>query len=122
MSLLSSPDRHRCKEAKAMETLDYLQDHLQALGAEVTGGKMFGAPCLKINGNVFLTRMEEGLVYKLDEVAREEVLEVAGASHFVPAHSGRAMREWIHIPLGIQADHKRLAERALAFVSTLPAK
>lgn len=105
-----------------METLDHLQDHLQALGAEVTGGKMFGAPCLKINGNVFLTMMQDGLVYKLDAVAREEVLEVPGIHPFVPASSGRPMREWVHVPGGIPADRQQLAERALAYVGTLPVK
>ncbi|MCB1109984.1 MAG: TfoX/Sxy family protein [Chlamydiia bacterium] len=84
--------------------------------------KMFGYPCSFLNGNMFTGLHEENWVLRLSEADREEIKEL-GAEPFVPM--GRAMKEYVLLPLSIRKDAVALRQwiqRSIDFVGALPPK
>ncbi len=53
-------------------------------GADIEHRSMFGCPCCFVHGQMFFAVHGEGLVVRLPEAEREELLAVEGASPFVP--------------------------------------
>jgi TfoX/Sxy family transcriptional regulator of competence genes len=85
--------------------------------------KMFGYPCVFLNGNMVAGLSEIGLVIRLP-LPERETLEAAGGKPFVPM-PGRVMREYVVAPESLATDHRELAKwlsRAFEFVASLPAK
>jgi hypothetical protein len=68
----------------------------------VTRGKMFGMPCLKVNGKVFACFWAGGLSVKLpgEEVAK--ALQISGIAILDPMGNNRPMKEWILIDEKVQ--------------------
>lgn len=93
---------------------DAIAADLTAAGA-ATAGQMFGVPTLKARGKAFASLYREAMVFKLDAVARERALGLAGAHRFDPM-GGRPMREWVVVPVEHAAAWSELADAALAFV------
>ena len=84
--------------------------------------KMFGMPCAKVNGNTFIGFYKDAMTFKLTGKAHGSALKLKGARLFDPSGMGRAMKEWVEVPAAHSARWKTLAQAALAYVSTLPAK
>jgi len=63
----------------------------------ITRGKMFGMPCLKVNGKIFACFWAGGLSVKLpvEEVAK--ATETSGIAILDPMGNNRPMKEWILI-------------------------
>jgi TfoX/Sxy family transcriptional regulator of competence genes len=86
--------------------------------------KMFGYSCIFAKGNMFAGLHEAGMVLRLPDEQRAEFLRLKGAEQFEPM-PGRVMREYVVVPGGLLNAPEKLRawmEKALAYVSSLPAK
>jgi hypothetical protein len=63
----------------------------------VVRGKMFGAPCLKVNDKVFASLWEDGITVKIPAADVPQALQLAGVTAFDPMKNGRLMKEWIFL-------------------------
>lgn len=73
--------------------------------------KLFGMPCLKVNGKAFAGYHHGAMVFKLKVPQHTEALALSGAHLFDPSGEGRTMKEWVEVP----ADHcPRWLDLALA--------
>ncbi len=106
----------------AMGLFDHIAN-LLVLRPGVSRSKMFGMPSVKVNGKAFLGLSGDKLVFKLGENERVAALKLAGARLFEPMQ-GRAMKEWVEVPLGQVPEDtlQKLAEAALDYVLTLSEK
>lgn len=77
--------------------------------------KMFGMPCLKIEGKAFAGLHNEAKVFKLRSEAHAEALALPGAHLFDPM-DGRPMKEWVELPHKQAARWLEFARHALAYV------
>lgn len=66
---------------------------------DVTVGKMFGSPGLKVNGKVFAMVVKGTLVAKLPRPRVDDLVASGAGERFDPGH-GRRMAEWISVPPG----------------------
>lgn len=99
--------RHKLRQhARAVE------DARQALHPEVISGTMFGMPCAKAAGKAFMGSFDGGAVFKLNEPARTQALELPGSALFNPS-GNRPMREWVVVRPEHQDHWTALAEAAL---------
>jgi len=103
---------------------------LVALFAEVAPGPpaqrrtMFGYPCSFLNGNLFIGLHSDGMILRLPEALRAELLHDRGAKIFEPM-PGRPMREYVVVPKSMLEDRKTLAkwiERSRTFAASLKPK
>jgi hypothetical protein len=83
--------------------------------APVAASKMFGMPCLKVEGKAFAGLYGEAMVFKLDADSRPGALALPGAQLFDPM-GGRPMKEWVEVPAAQAAHWDTLAQQALAYV------
>ncbi|WP_062288786.1 TfoX/Sxy family protein [Demequina phytophila] len=88
-----------------------------APGVEVR--PMFGQLAGFVTGNMFMALYGDRVTFKLAAVDLEAARERADAEPFAPG--GRTMREYVSLPV-TAAGLEGLAERALAYVATLPPK
>ncbi len=107
--------------ADAQQKYDELAEELAAQ-PNVTRAKMFGMPVVKVNGNAFMGYFKDSMTFKLTGKSHAGALKLAGARLFDPSGMGRPMREWVQVPATHAGKWKRLAESALEYVSSLPAK
>ncbi len=103
----------------SMEFFDHVAK-LLVLRPGVSRSKMFGMPSVKVNGKAFIGLSGDNMVFKLAEKERRAALELAGA-HFFEPMPGRAMKEWVEVPLGQVPEDtlQKLAEAALDYVKRL---
>src|SRR5438093_12043005 len=66
-------------------------------GAEAA--KMFGMPVLKKEGKVFAGYYSGSMTFKLRGALHGEALGLPGARVFDPSGMGRAMKEWVEVPV-----------------------
>ena len=106
----------------ALKTFEAIAN-LLALRPGVSRSKMFGMPSLKVNGKAFAGLSQDRMVFKLAEAERLTALKLAGARLFEPM-AGRAMKEWVEVPVGQVAEDtlQQLAEAAFDYVSMLTEK
>lgn len=86
--------------------------------------KMFGYSCVFAKGSMFAGLHEAGMVLRLPDEHRAEFLRLKGAEQFEPM-PGRVMREYVVVPrmlLNALDQLRPWVEKALAYVSSLPAK
>jgi TfoX/Sxy family transcriptional regulator of competence genes len=91
-------------------------------GAELR--RMFGCPCLFLEGNMFAGIHQEDLMVRLSADDRAALLAVPGARQFEPM-PGRPMREYVCVPQAMLTEQAALEEwvaRALEYAHTLPPK
>jgi TfoX/Sxy family transcriptional regulator of competence genes len=91
-------------------------------GAEMR--RMFGYPCVFVNGNMLAGLFDDFMMMRLSPTDRQAFLQLDGAREFSPM-PGRPMREYVAVPSDILADDERLAawlERGRAYAESLPAK
>jgi TfoX/Sxy family transcriptional regulator of competence genes len=98
--------------------------HETAAGIEgVEVRQMFGFPAGFIGGNMAFGLHQDSFIVRLPDDERQGRLE-AGWMQFEPMH-GRPMREYLALPSEVVDDANEArawAERAAAYVLTLPAK
>lgn len=82
-----------------------------------TASKMFGMPCLKINGKAFAGLTSDAMVFKLGGAAHGEALGLPGAHLFDPM-GGRPMKEWVVTPPSNAARWLDLARAAMRYVES----
>jgi hypothetical protein len=79
--------------------------------------QMFGKPCFKINGKAFISFFQDEMVFKLTGDVHKEALSLEGAHLFDPSGKGRAMKEWVQIPINHKDKWPVYAEAAMKYVS-----
>jgi hypothetical protein len=79
---------------------------------DVTTGKWFGKPCLKVGGKVFAALWGGDLAVKLAGKAHSEALRVEGAHLFDPRGKGHPMKAWVQIPAAQSSTWSRFARLA----------
>jgi len=103
--------------SEAEEQFDKIANDLLAKG-DTKRGKMFGSPCVSVNGKTFATFHKGDMTFKLASEARARALEIEGATLFDPG-MGRPMKEWVSVPAGQSGHWPELAEEAYAYVADL---
>jgi hypothetical protein len=88
-------------------------------GQEVVASKMFGMPTLKVRGKAFAGLFGDSMSFKLRPDDLEQAMKLPGAGPFDPSGMGRAMGGWVLVKPAGQDSWLQLAERALAYVSTI---
>jgi hypothetical protein len=70
-------------------------------GRGVTAGQMFGKPTLKVGTRSVACLYNEGMAFKLGEGTDEHIqaLALTGANLFDPSGTGRAMKDWVWVPV-----------------------
>ena len=70
-------------------------------GRGVVAGQMFGKPTLKVGTRSVACLYNEGMAFKLTAGTAEhtEALALAGANLFDPSGTGRAMKDWVWVPV-----------------------
>jgi len=84
---------------------------------DVTLGKWFGKPCLKVGGKVFAALWGGGMAFKLTGESHAEALQVAGALPFDPRGKGHPMKEWVQIPTAQSPAWSHFARLACEYVA-----
>ena len=98
---------------KTVETFESLAETFEARGAKRS--KMFGMPVLKTGGKVFAGTYGDAMTFKLGPEDLEKAKTQSGVEAFEPM-KGRAMKEWVLVPLAHARRWQDLAERAFAYV------
>jgi hypothetical protein len=93
---------------------DALAENFLARGA--TRGQMFGMPILKQKGKVFCGTFGDAMTFKLGPQDLAEAHHTKGVEPFEPM-KGRAMKEWVLVPLEHARRWPALAEQAFAYLS-----
>jgi hypothetical protein len=93
---------------------DELAEMFVARGAERS--QMFGMPVLKAGGKVFAGTFGDAINFKLGPDDLEEARKQSGVETFEPV-KGRAMKEWVLVPLTHANRWSDLAERAFSYAS-----
>ncbi len=78
--------------------------------------KLFGKPCIKINGKAFACFFNGDMVFKLDETNHKKASALKGSKLFDPSGAGRPMREWVQVKPTHEKEWTKLAEDALNYV------
>ena len=79
-------------------------------------GSMFGMPVLKAKDKVFAGTFGEAMTFMLGRVDLAKALKTKGIEPFEPM-KGRAMKEWVLVPLAGKARWASLAEQAWSYVA-----
>ncbi len=91
---------------------------------QAEGRKMFGYPCVFVNGNMAAGLFGRSLFVRLGPEDLARLLKIKGAAPFAPM-PGRIMREYAVVPpdfLRPGGPLREWVEKALGFASSLPAK
>ncbi len=70
-------------------------------GRGVTAGQMFGKPTLKVGTKSVACLYNDGMAFKLGDGTSEhiEALALSGTNLFDPSGTGRAMTDWVWVPV-----------------------
>jgi hypothetical protein len=85
-------------------------------GHSVVASKMFGMPCLKVDGKAAAGLFNDSMTFKLAGAAHATALALDGAHLFDPSAMGRPMKEWVQVPYANRDRWASLAEAAIAYV------
>src|SRR5262245_1076369 len=98
---------------KTVERFDSLSERFVARGAKRS--QMFGMPVLKVGDKVFAGTFGDAMTFKLGPEDLEKARRQAGVEAFEPM-KGRAMKEWVLVPLAHARKWPNLAERAFDYL------
>jgi hypothetical protein len=79
-------------------------------------GSLFGMPVLKAKDKVFAGTFGDAMTFKLGPEDLAKALKSKGVEPFEPM-KGRAMKEWVLVPLASKAKWPALAEQAWNYVA-----
>ena len=79
-------------------------------------GSMFGMPVLKANDKVFAGTFGDAMTFKLGADDLSRALKLQGVDRFEPM-KGRAMKEWVLVPLSHAKRWPKLADQAWTYVA-----
>jgi hypothetical protein len=99
---------------ETVRRFDELAEAFVARGAKRS--QMFGMPVLKAGGKVFAGTFGDAMNFKLAPDDLEKARKQTGVEPFEPV-KGRAMKEWVLVPLTHAKRWADLAERAFSYVS-----
>jgi hypothetical protein len=99
---------------ETVRRFDELAETFVARGAKRS--KMFGMPVLKAGDKVFAGTFGDAMNFKLGPDDLDEARKQPGVEAFEPV-KGRAMKEWVLVPLAHAKRWPDLAERAFSYVS-----
>lgn len=99
---------------KTAERFDRLAEDYVARGA--TRSQMFGMPVLKAEDKVFAGTFGDAMTFKLGPGDLAKARAMTGVEPFEPM-KGRAMKEWVLVPLSHAKQWPDLTERAFSYVS-----
>lgn len=100
--------------ARTVERFDELAETFVARGAKRS--QMFGMPVLKAGDKVFAGTFGDAMTFKLGPDDLVQARKQKGVEAFEPM-KGRAMKEWVLVPLAHAKRWAELAERAFTYVS-----
>ena len=84
---------------------------------DVTVGRMFGSPGLKVGGKVFSMLVKGKLVVKLPRQRVEALIASGSGAYFDPGH-GRTSKEWVAIQPNDEPHWLEVSEEAMNFVTS----
>lgn len=99
---------------KTLERFERVASALSDLG--VVRGAMFGMPMLKTGKRVFAGIYGDAMTFKLAPEDLATALAITGVEPFEPM-AGRAMKEWVLVPLARSRRWPALAEQARRYVA-----
>ena len=99
---------------KTVERFEALSETFVARGAKRSS--MFGMPVLKAGDKVFAGTFGDAMTFKLGPQDLEKARKQAGVEAFEPM-KGRAMKEWVLVPLSHAKTWPDLAERAFDYLT-----
>ncbi len=104
-------------EGTARREYDRLAADLADLGVSV--GQMFGKPTLKSGSKAIGCLFGDAVAFKLGAGTTEHTaaLALAGAHLFDPSGTGRAMKDWVCVPVAHVGQWAALGEAALRRVT-----
>lgn len=85
----------------------------------VTASQMFGKPCMKINNKAFMAQHKEVVVFKLGAPQHDKAMKLDGAVLWDPSEKGRAMKEWVALPVHERKHFNTYSLAALEYVDGL---
>ena len=92
----------------------YLDAGRKLKGSEES--QMFGKPCFKVEGKAFMSLFNDCVVFKLTGKTHEEAMKLKGSKLFDPSGTGRAMKEWVQVPMANRSKFDELAKEAMKYV------
>ena len=81
-------------------------------------GQMFGKKCIKINGKAGVALFKDCLVFKLPEETHSIAISLKGSCLWDPSGKGRAMKEWVQIPVNHSSKFIEFAEASANYVGS----
>lgn len=109
-------------ETTSEQLFDSIGKQLTEQFGSVTG-KMFGAPCMKINSKAFVALYKEQMVFKIGQqevnLLKEKFL---GSENWDPSGKKRPMKDWLQVPTEFSESWKSLAEQACGYVKSINGK
>jgi hypothetical protein len=99
---------------KTLAAYERVAEAFAARGAKK--GSMFGMPVLKAKDKVFAGTFGDAMTFKLGPGDLAKALKTKGVEPFEPM-KGRAMKEWVLVPLAGKAKWTALAEQAWSYVA-----
>jgi hypothetical protein len=115
---MSSPTPNMINPESVFDTI---ADNL-ASNANIKRGQMFGVPTVFVNGNAFISYFHGSMVFKLRGSAHAKAMTLPDAKAFDPSGKDRPMKEWVQLTPFTRDQWPQLADDALEYVSSLPAK
>ncbi len=94
--------------------IEYLTDKYNAVS-----GQMFGKKCIKVSNKAAVALFKEYIIFKLPKEDVSEALELEGSALWDPSGKGRAMKEWIQLPIEHKSRFKELSVKATRYVVSL---
>jgi len=89
------------------------------IGAEIkeaVQSKMFGKPCIKVNGKAFASFFQNEMVFKLTGEAHKSAMSLDRSQLFDPSGKNRPMKEWVQVPFDYKEHWTEFAKAALDYV------
>jgi hypothetical protein len=99
---------------ETVKAFDRLAEDFAERGARRSS--MFGMPVLKAGDKVFAGTFGDAMTFKLGAKDLAKALKTTGIDPFEPM-KGRAMKEWVIVPLANRRRWKALAEQAWSYVA-----
>jgi len=92
--------------------IEYLTDEYNAIS-----GQMFGKKCIKVENKAAVALFKEYIVFKLPKEDVTETLKLNGSALWDPSGKGRAMKEWVQLPIEHKSQFKELSIKSVEYIS-----